>query len=87
MFRTTALAVLIAGTAGPALAYGVVGELMTPNDKAPLASFAEEPAKPCGSGPAGDQIGYALHTGGDYWRIEFPAPCFDSKFDILELKR
>ena len=50
-------------------------------------SVNEGPAKRYSSGLESDQIGYALHTGDDAWRIEFPAPYFDSKFDILELKR
>lgn len=54
-----------------------------------LGSFfvAGETAKPYGSGPESDQIGYAFRTGEAEWRIEFPAPQFESKLDILELRR
>ena len=40
-----------------------------------------------GKGPQTDEIGYAFRTGPDAWRIEFPAPYYESKLDILELKR
>jgi hypothetical protein len=54
-----------------------------------LGSFSvnDEPAKPYGSGPESDQVGYAFRTGPAEWRIEFPAPHYESKLDILELKR
>lgn len=54
-----------------------------------LGSFfvAGETAKPYGSGPESDQVGYAFRTGPAEWRIELPAPRYESKFDILELKR
>lgn len=54
-----------------------------------LGSFfvAGESAKPYGSGPESDQVGYAFRTGPAEWRIELPAPRYESKFDILELKR
>lgn len=54
-----------------------------------LGSFyvAGEKAKPYGSGPDSDQAGYALRTGTNEWRIEFPAPRYESKFDILEFRR
>lgn len=54
-----------------------------------LGSFfiAGETAKPYGSGPESDQIGYAFRTGPAEWRIEFPAPQYESKLDILEFKR
>ncbi len=54
-----------------------------------LGSFfvAGETAKPYGSGPESDQIGYAFRTGEAEWRIEFPAPQFESKLDILEIRR
>lgn len=44
-------------------------------------------ALPYGSGPGTDQAGYAFLTGEDQWHIEFPAPAYESKFDILELRR
>jgi hypothetical protein len=43
--------------------------------------------KPYGSGPETDQVGYAFRIGPAEWRIEFPAPQFESKLDILELRR
>lgn len=54
-----------------------------------LGSFfvAGEAAKPYASGPESDQVGYAFRTGPAEWRIEFPAPHYESKFDILEFKR
>ena len=54
-----------------------------------LGSFhvAGEAAKPYGSGPESDQVGYAFRTGPTEWRIEFPAPQYESKLDILELRR
>jgi hypothetical protein len=54
-----------------------------------LGSFhvAGDPIKPYGSGPKTDQVGYAFRNGPDAWRIEFPAPYYESKLDILELKR
>jgi hypothetical protein len=54
-----------------------------------LGSFhvADETPKPYGSGPDSDQVGYAFRTGPAEWRIEFPAPRYESKFDLLELRR
>ena len=49
--------------------------------------IAGDAAKRYGSGPEADQVGYAFRTGADAWRIEFPAPYYESKLDILELKR
>lgn len=46
-----------------------------------------ETAKPYGSGPETDQVGYAFRTGEKEWRIEFPAPYYESKLDILEFRR
>lgn len=46
-----------------------------------------DPVKPYGSGPESDQVGYAFRTGDNEWRIEFPAPYYESKLDILEMKR
>jgi hypothetical protein len=34
-----------------------------------------------------NQVGYVFRTGAEAWRIEFPQPIFESKLDILELKR
>ena len=54
-----------------------------------LGSFyvAGETPKPYGSGPESDQVGYAFRTGPAEWRIEFPAPQYESKLDILEFRR
>lgn len=49
--------------------------------------IAGDPVKPYGSGPETDQVGYAFRTGAQSWRIEFPAPYYESKLDILEFKR
>lgn len=50
-------------------------------------SVNDDPVKPYGSGAETDQVGYAFRTGPNGWRIEFPAPYYESKLDILELKR
>lgn len=47
----------------------------------------DDPAPPYGQGPASDQAGYATRTGPNEWRIEFPAPAYESKLDILEFRR
>jgi hypothetical protein len=54
-----------------------------------LGSFhvAGETAKPYGSGPESDQVGYAFRTGPAEWRIELPVPQYESKLDILEFRR
>lgn len=54
-----------------------------------LGSFFVEggPLKPYGSGPESDQVGYAFRTGDRHWRIELPAPFYESTLDILEFKR
>jgi hypothetical protein len=54
-----------------------------------LGSFhvAGATAKPYASGPESDQVGYAFRTGPQEWRIEFPAPYYESKLDILEFRR
>ncbi len=54
-----------------------------------IGSFfvAGEKPKPYGSGPESDQVGYTFRTGPKEWRIEFPAPHYESKLDILEFRR
>ena len=54
-----------------------------------LGSFcvAADTPKPYGSGPESDQVGYAFRTGPAEWRIEFPAPQYESKLDVLEFRR
>lgn len=43
--------------------------------------------RPYGSGRESDQAGYAFRTGRNTWHIEFPAPYYESGFDILEFRR
>ena len=50
-------------------------------------SVNNDRAKPYGSGPQTDQVGYAFRTGAGEWRIELPAPYYESKLDIIEFKR
>ena len=54
-----------------------------------LGSFSvnDDPAKPYGSGPESNQVGYAFRNSATEWRIEFPAPYYESKLDIMEFKR
>ncbi|RWL48024.1 MULTISPECIES: DUF4893 domain-containing protein [unclassified Mesorhizobium] len=54
-----------------------------------LGSFSvnDDKAKPYGSGPESDQVGYAFRNSATEWRIEFPAPYYESKLDIMEFKR
>jgi hypothetical protein len=54
-----------------------------------LGSFFVEgdPVRPYGSGPKTDQVGYAFRTGAKAWRIELPAPYYESTLDILEFRR
>ena len=54
-----------------------------------LGSFFVEgdPVLPYGSGPKTDQVGYAFRTGPNAWRLELPAPYYESNLDILEFKR
>jgi hypothetical protein len=47
----------------------------------------DDAAPPYGSGPESDQAGYAFRTGEAEWRIEFPEPYYESKLDILEVRR
>lgn len=50
-------------------------------------SVNDDRAKPYGSGPQTDQVGYAFRNSAKEWRIEFPAPYYESKLDIMEFKR
>ncbi len=54
-----------------------------------LGSFfvAGDPVMPYGKGPQTDQVGYAFRSGRTEWRLELPAPYYESKLDIIELKR
>ncbi len=49
--------------------------------------IAGDPMKPYGSGPETDQVGYAFRTGPRAWRIEMPAPYYESTLDILEFRK
>ena len=53
---------------------------------APAMSTTIKP-KPYGSGPESDQVGYAFRNSANEWRIEFPAPYYESNLDIIEFKR
>ncbi|MBZ9956186.1 MULTISPECIES: DUF4893 domain-containing protein [unclassified Mesorhizobium] len=50
-------------------------------------SVNNDQAKPYGSGSQTDQVGYAFRNSAGEWRIEFPAPYYESKLDIMEFKR
>jgi hypothetical protein len=54
-----------------------------------LGSFAvnDDPFPKYGAGPETDQVGYAFKVTDTSWRIEFPAPYYESKMDILEFRR
>lgn len=54
-----------------------------------LGAFAvnDDPFPAYGTGPDSDQAGYAFRSGETSWRIEFPAPRYESRFDILEFRR
>ncbi|MGB3501018.1 MAG: DUF4893 domain-containing protein [Mesorhizobium sp.] len=54
-----------------------------------LGSFAvnDDPFPKYGAGPDTDQAGYAFRIDENRWRIELPAPRYESKLDILELAR
>lgn len=49
--------------------------------------IAGDPKPRYGAGRETDQVGYALRDGQHSWRIEFPAPVYESKLDILEFRR
>jgi hypothetical protein len=44
-------------------------------------------AKPYGAGPETDQFAYAFRTSERSFRLEFPAPYYESKLDIIEFRR
>jgi hypothetical protein len=43
--------------------------------------------KPYGSGPESDQFAYAFRSSDRSFRLEFPAPYYESKLDIIEFRR
>jgi len=49
--------------------------------------IAGDSPKAYASGPETDQVGYAFRSGPTEWRIEFPAPRYESKLDIIEFRR
>lgn len=67
------------------------GRFFTESDTALtyLGSYyvAGDPAPAYGAGPDSDQVGRAFRDGQEAWRIEFPLPRYESRFDILELRR
>ena len=50
-------------------------------------NYAEEPWIPYGRDPDRDQVGYLIPVAPDRMRLELPLPAFESRFDILELRR
>ncbi len=68
-----------------------VGRFFTESDTALtyLGSFyiGGETPRAYDAGEDSDQVGRALRDGRDCWRIEFPLPRYESRFDILELRR
>lgn len=51
------------------------------------AHFADEAPLAYGADPERDQVGYLVKPEGGRYRIEFPLPRTESRFDILELER
>jgi hypothetical protein len=49
--------------------------------------YGDEKPKHYASDPDRDQVAYALHVDKNRVRLEFPSPKYESKLDILELKR
>jgi len=68
-----------------------VGRFFTESDMALtyLGAFfiAGDEAPSYGAGEDSDQVGRAFRDGKESWRIEFPLPRYESKFDILEFRR
>ena len=52
-----------------------------------VGTVNDDPAPPYGSGPQSDEPGYAFRNDNNGWRIEFPAPYYESMLDILEFRR
>jgi Domain of unknown function (DUF4893) len=46
----------------------------------------DDPVPAYGGGPQSDQVGYVFRNANGGWRIEFPAPHYESLMDILELQ-
>lgn len=49
--------------------------------------YGDEKPRKYGSDPDRDQVAYVLRPDKDRVRLEFPSPKYESKLDILELKR
>ncbi len=49
--------------------------------------YADEKPKKYGSDPDRDQVAYAMRPDKNRVRLEFPSPKYESKLDIIELKR
>jgi hypothetical protein len=49
--------------------------------------YSHETPKKYGGDPDRDQVAYVLRPAGNRVRLEFPSPKYESKLDILELKR
>ncbi len=68
-----------------------MGRFYTASDTALhyIGSFyiAGDSALPYGKNIDSDQVGLAERTGAQSWRISFPEPRFESKFDVLEFRR
>lgn len=54
-----------------------------------LGSFfvAGDPVRPYGSGVESDQFAYVFRTGPKAFRMEFPAPHYESKLDVMEFRQ
>jgi hypothetical protein len=48
---------------------------------------AEQKPVKYGTGPKTDEVGYAYRTGKNAFRIEFPAPYYESLLNVMEFKR
>ncbi|WP_246737442.1 DUF4893 domain-containing protein [Nordella sp. HKS 07] len=49
--------------------------------------YADEKPRHYGTDPDRDEVAYAIRAGDRRVRLEFPLPKYESKFDIIELKR
>lgn len=52
-----------------------------------LALGSETKAPRYGQDPDRDMVGVVQRVGGERWRVAFPWPAYESKLDILELRR
>lgn len=49
--------------------------------------YSDEKPKAYGADPERDEVGYLFKVGAKRYRLEFPLPKLESRFDILELER